>query len=190
VLPENRASTIGLGSQWISPDERTTSPLVDYERGGVALLDASQGLMGYTWRCWVEEAHVYVQRNGMPPVLLFSDLGITEMSFTFDQNMRYCVAYVQRDVMKMRWYDSYVAQFVTTTFPLAKNPRVALDDKRSASLGTSDMILAYIRNNTLYYRQQRDRFTIERALRTNIDPSMKLRNIGMGRNLRFQFELV
>jgi hypothetical protein len=54
----------------------------------------------------------------------------------------------------------------------------------------TDIILAYIRDNTLYYRQQRDRYGIERTLRTGLFDSVKLRNIGMARNYRLYFELV
>lgn len=190
MIPQNTMSSIAINGPWLAPDDRGTSLLVDYERGGVALLDSSQGLMGYNWTCFVEGSDVSVQRDGQPPILLFSAVGITELVFTFDQNMRYCVAYMQDDVLKMRWFDSYAGGFVVTSFPGAFNPKLALDDKRSESLNTSDMILAYIRGSTIYWRQQRDRFTIEYVAREDLPSGMRMRTIGMSKNLRFQIELL
>ena len=190
MLPQNTASSIAIGGLYLPPDELVTSPLVDYERGGVALNNTSMGLMSHTWKCSVVGLDVWLQRDGAAAILLFQASMITEMSFTFDQNMNYCVAYIQQSVLKVRFYDPTVSNYVTVEFDQAVNPKLSLDDKRSVSLATSDMILGYIRNHTLYYRQQRDRFTIERTLRTNLFPNTRLKNIGMNKNLRLQFELV
>jgi hypothetical protein len=191
MLPDNVTSSIGFGGLFVSPDDRVTTPIVDYERGGIALLDTSQGLQVKNWRVYLEDVNVYVLGEGDPsPTLLFSESQITEISLAFDQNMRWSVGYIANGVLKLRWYDSTVSARVTTTFEAAVNPKMALDDKRALSVDTSDMILAYLRGSTLYYRQQRDRFLIERALRTDLFPGTKLKNIGMNKNLRMQFELV
>lgn len=189
MLPDNRASSISFGGIYLPPDDRVVSPLVDYERGGVALNDASEGLMGYNWKCFLDGEDVFLQRDDEAPVFIFTQAQISEISFCFDQNMHYCVSFIQEGVLKLRWFDSFVNNYVTTTFEQAINPRLTLDDKRSESLQTSDIILAYIRGRTLYYRQQRDRFDIERALRTDLFPGARLRNIGMNKNWRVQFEL-
>lgn len=191
MLPGNVASSIGFGGLYIAPDDRVTTPIVDYELGGVALLDTSQGLQVKNWKLYLEDNNVYVLGEGDPtPTLLFSESQVTEISLAFDQNMRWSVGYIANGVLKLRWYDSQVAARVTTTFSTAVNPKMCLDDKRDLSIDSSDVILAYLRGNTLYYRQQRDRFTIERALRTDLFPGTKLKNIGMNKNLRLQFELV
>lgn len=190
MLPDNTHSSIAFGANYLAPDDRVTTPLVDWERGGIALNDASQGLLVRNWRCWLNYIDVMLQAEGGSPVLLFQEVGITELAFCFDQNMRYSVAFVQAGVLKLRWYDSSVGAFVTSVFDEAVNPKLALDDKRATQIAQSDMILAYIRGSTLYYRQQRDRFLVERVLRTDLYPNTKLKNIGMSKNLRLQFELV
>ncbi len=190
MLPDNTFSSISVSDVLLSPDDRTTSALLDYERGGVALLDASEGLLGYTWRCFTAGSDVLVQRDGQAPIVLFQATDITELSFTFDQNMHYCIAYIQQGVMRMRWFDSAVNGFVVSDFGAAINPRLTLDDKRSEAAQTSDIILAYLKDTRLCYRQQRDRFLIEYTLRGGLFPGTRLGNVGMTKALRLQFELL
>lgn len=190
MLPGNTVSSIAFGGVYVPPDDQGTTALVDYERGGVALNNTSEGLMSYTWRCYLDNINVMAQRNGAAPVLLFQQAGISELALCFDQNMRYCVAFIQGGVLKLRWFDSVAGAVTTTTFEQAVNPKLTLDDKRLESITTSDMILAYVRGRSLYYRQQRDRFTIERLLKDGLFPDEKLKTIGMNKNLRLQFEMV
>lgn len=190
MLPNDTYSSIPLPSLFLDPDDRVSTPLVDYELGGVALLDASQGLMVKVWRCWLEQYNVWLQGEGDVPILLFQEIGLSEIALCFDQNMRWSVAYIQDGILKLRWYDSFVSAYVTSIFDAARTPKMALDDKRAMQLDTSDMILAYMRGSALYYRQQRDRFSVERVLRSDLYTTTRLKNIGMGKSLRLQFELV
>lgn len=192
MLPDNVESSISFGGIYLPPDERVTTPVVDYELGGVALNDATQGLLVRGWKATLDGYTVKLQADGSATVHnLFDDVNITALSLAFDQNMRWSVGYIGDGVLKLNWYDSSINERVTSSFGADNQyPKMALDDKRHESLLTSDIILAYIRNNTLYYRQQRDRFLTERALRTNLFPGTKLKNIGLNKNLRLQFELV
>lgn len=189
MLPQNTYSSIAIPGQFLNPDDRVNSSLVDYEQGGVALNNATQGLMSYTWKCFMEGSTVLLQREGAAEITLFSTDGITELALAFDQNMQYSVAYVQNGILKLRWYDSLVANYITTVFSDARNPCLTLDDKRQTQTGNSDVLLAYIRGTTLYYRQQRDRYSVERTLRTGLFASTILNKIGMSANYRVQFEL-
>ncbi len=124
-------------------------------------------------------------------VRLFNQAGIVSLSFCFDQNMRPCVAYETSSGVFLRWYDSAVVNYVTTSWGATfRSPRVTLDDKRLTQFATrSDIIFAYIRGEFLCYRQQRDRFTTERVLQGGVGPNTKLNNVGMNRVLRLQFDL-
>lgn len=190
MLPGNTSSSISIGGLYLPPDERVTTPLVDYELGGVALSDPSQGLMVKVWKAWLQLIDIRLQAEGGVATTLFQATQVTELSFCFDQNMQWAVAYIQEGVLKLRWFDSSVGGYVTSIFSQAVNPKLALDDKRIETIASSDMILAYLRDDALYYRQQRDRFQIEYLLRDNLFPGTKLKNIGMNKNLRLQFELV
>ena len=88
----------------------------------------------------------------------------------------------------MRWFDTAANDYVTTEYVGASSPRVTLDDKRAMSIASNDVILTYIRNKNLYFRAQRDRFTIEYLLIQNI--SGTIRRFGMNTVLRLQWEIM
>lgn len=174
--------------QW--PDDQRSSGAEDYEEGGIAIQDSSAGSMGWRWHCYADSQNILVQRDGSAPVALFSNPGIVELAFAFDQNMRPNVAYsLANDRVYLRWFDSQAQQYATTDLGPAKYPRMSLDDKRASQASNSDVILAYLRDGSLYYRLQRDRYGTEYMAATGLASTVRLRNIGLGKNLRFQFEL-
>lgn len=191
AMPENVTSTSAVVVSFLVPDIDVTTALVDYERGGVAVQNTSQGVNSYAWTCSVDGIYVMIQREGAAPVAVFEQATIVEISFAFDQNMRPQFAYrLASGDIYLRWFDTLTNLYRTDNFGTGRNPRLALDDKRPSQSDRADVIFAYIRGDTLYYRQQRDRYTIERALRSGISAITKLKNIGMTRNLRLLFELV
>lgn len=193
ALPTDAASTLFVSAPMLPPDDQVSKASLDFERGGVALNDASQGLNVLNWRCFIapNAADVMLQAENQAPVLAFTQPGVSEITFTFDQLMRPCIAFVLGLNTYLRWFDPVPQQFVVQDIGVIRDTRLALDDKRVTQLAArSDIILAYIRGTGLYYRQQRDRFLIERQLRDEILPTTRLRNVGMTRGLRLQFELV
>ncbi len=189
-LPNDTASTIGVSGVFYDPDDNSRGPLEDFERGGVAVEDTSQGLLAYNWRMWVDGNDVLLQRDGASSAVIFSTGGIQDIAFAFDQNMRPTVAYRNSsETLLLRWYDSLTHTYRTDSFGVGRNPRLSLDDKRLSQSSLADVIFAYIRGSTLYYRQQRDRYQTERVLKAGIPESVVLKTVGMTRGLRLQFEL-
>lgn len=191
-LPQDVASTLPVGGVLLAPEGITTLGLEDFELGGVAIQDASQGLMSYTWRCYVSGLDVYLERIGSGvSTLLFQQSGIKTICFSFDQNMRPTVAYrTEQGQTFLRWYDSVAQLYRTDGFGDLRDPHITLDDKRAMSLETSDVIFAYIRGSNLCYRQQRDRYTVEYVLKAGLPADAKFKALGMANNLRLQFEIV
>lgn len=197
MLPSNTPATFPMPGLFLSPEDRVPSALLDYERGGVAISDPSLGLDVQDWMCWYEELEVRASPVDGARTTLFTRVGVNYLSFAFDQNMRPVVAFTQDTTTYLWWYDGTVGAYVFTDFGSALiTPRVALDDRRSAFLSSSDVIFAYIRfdvstgSYALCYRQQRDRYTAERVLRTGLSERTRIKNIGMSVNLRLQFELI
>lgn len=191
MMPADSKSTVAVLSGLLDVDVKLVSTVRDFEDGGVALNDTSQGTMGYEWVCSVNQEKVTLQREGAASILAFELPGIVEISFAFDQNMRPAFAYRLADEnLYLRWFDSSISAYRTDNFGLGRNPRLAMDDKRASRSASSDIIFGYIRGDSLYYRQQRDRYGVERLLRSGIDKITKLKNIGMTHNLRLLFELV
>lgn len=192
MLPGNVASSIAIVGDMLSPDDIGSSFLVDYERGGTAIGNAANGFDVQDWQCKLNDVtgEVYINPVGAADSLYITLSGASELAFTFDQTMRPVLAYMVGTTGKLRWYDTVAGAFVVTDFAGIRSPRLTLDDKRPSQLANSDVIFAYIKpNGDLCYRQQRDRYEIERVLHTGVSPANRLVAVGMAKNLRLQFEI-
>lgn len=189
MLPNNAASTTRMPAEFLPPDDLATDPLEDFELGPVAINDVTQGLRARRWRLFYEAATVKLQPDGGSPTSLFSLADLERIALAFDQLGRPHVAYTAGGTAYLRWYDPLAAAFVTTSFGDARDLRLTLDDKRQAAAASSDIILAYLRGSSLYYRQQRDRYATERQLATGLPAYVTLKRVGLARNNRLQFDL-
>ena len=172
---------------FLYPRSRSYPLTESWENGGVALFDPSEELTKYVWHAWTDGNAIYCKREDLDTVhTLFYAPNITEIDFTFDQNMRPCFAFVSDGVAKLYWYNTLIANYDVTTFDGIKNPRVSLDDKRRFNVANSDVIFAYQRDVLLCCRVQRDRYQTEYILAQNPKKHMLWR-IGMGRKNRFLF---
>jgi len=190
MIPEERLSSTAVIAPFMgarnAPD---IGPLLDRENGGVALQDPSQGLLAKEWLGTCDGSQITLSAEGVSPTVVITDTDITEFSFTFDQNMNVAVSYVAGGSTKLNWFDLTVNQQVTTVFGAGYlTPRVSLDDKHPLASDTSDVIFAYVLNDNLYYRQQRDRYQTERLLKAGLNGFL-LRKIGMNTKNRFQFQI-
>lgn len=191
ALPQNVLSTSNSVLQFEAPRDIAKLPLEDWDKGGVAVGDASQGLRVYDWRCFMDGNDVRVEVPGVvSPSTVISQANIAELAFTWDRAMRPFLAWqLENGTCQYRWYDPLVSDFVISDLPSgSKNPRCQLDDKRVSQSAASDIILAYMNSGELRYRQQRDRYTVERVLKTDLG-TKSLVQIGMSRANRFQFRL-
>lgn len=186
MIPESRLSSAVVSAPFLAPDDLDSPPWMDRELGGVELYDASQGLQVKTWTIRLVAGEVRLTAAGSTETTLFSGAGITELSLAFDQSMRPYVAFVQAGEAKYWWYDSLIEDSVFSTLPAGTvTPRVCLDDKRDRQSGTSDVILAYVRDGNLYFRAQRDRFGVEYELQADVGGTLV--RVGMNTVGRLQF---
>lgn len=175
MLPNHTLSTVPVIGYYLPPDDRDPSPILDYELGGVALFDASQGMMVRTWYARLvvdgvkETSNVYIGAEGVPEIVFFSGGDFTEVALAFDQNMNPFLAFIEGGQAKFYWFDAAIPGYTITTLPVgSRSPKCCLDDKRSTQVGESDILLFYMRGTTLYYREQRDRYLVEYTLATGL----------------------
>lgn len=169
MIPDNRLSTTVITAPLLLPDPQP-APYKSHEWGGVALNNSSQGLFVKIWTCEVIGDNIVIYAEDVEPIILLNVPGTTQCSLAFDQNMRPFVAFVQAGQAKYYWYDSLIEQAVTTNLPSGSTyPRATLDDHRNMELNTSDIIMVYLRDGNLYYRQQRDRYLDELLLYPDIN---------------------
>lgn len=192
MMPDNVLSTTPVRARFTGAAGLGVTNTVDYHDGGIAIQDASEGLLYQRWRARLFDAgeptsYVMLDAPNTPEFQLYAVPGMTQISIAFDQNMRPALAYADGSGSHLWWYDS-VVQGMTVTSVDGTTPRIAMDDLRllgSNIYQSNDIILAYIRGGSLYYRQQRDRFTIERWLSDEVTGG--LIKIGMNRQLRLQY---
>lgn len=186
-LPEPYIKEVKTLDEFIYPRSKNYPLTESWELGGVALSDPSEDLTKYVWQAWTDGTTITVKRDDLDTYhVVLMDSNITEIDLTFDQNMRPCIAYVANGISKLYWYDTQQSKQVIDEYPDIRNPRVSLDDKRRFNVANSDIIFAYQKGDTLCYRVQRERFTIEHVLVTN-SKNRLLWRIGMGQYNRFLF---
>lgn len=191
MLPDDTLVELDTAS-FSPPRNKALHSTKSWELGGIGLSDTSAPFQ-YFWYGYVKGKAIYLHRSGGEPIAVLAFAGsVTEMSFSFDQNMRPTIAYVEDGVAKLYWYDATVAKNVITDFVGIANPRLSLDDKRKFNIANSDIIFAYISDyNRLCYRLQRQRYGVEHMLVTDttksIDEPFVLNHIGMSTQNRFLF---
>lgn len=187
MIPEMRLSSTAIPAPLLLPNPQPSLTTAK-ARGGVALNDSSQGLDVQTWTVTTNGTDVRIEGDLVPQTTLFSSTGITEVSLAFDQNMRPFVAFVDSTGPKFRWFDSLDSTTkITALDSSVVNPRATLDDFRPSQNNASDIILAYIRGGDLYFRAQRDRYTVEYPLAA---AGSGLNYVAMSTNLRLQFSVI
>ena len=174
----------------------SSSELVDYEMGGLAIQNPSKGLRYQMWKGWWDStdstAYLEPEDTGIA-IPIHTASNVEEFCFTFDQNMRWSTACrFSGDTVEHRWYDTSVAAYVTTTYPSITSVRLALDDKRDmqVQLGGTDMIMTYISGGQVKWRIQRDRFLTEYIHPgPAISESFRISHFGMSTKNRLQWRI-
>jgi hypothetical protein len=195
AIPPGGFSSTPQPSALLAPDSRERVLTEDFERGGVALNDPSHGYDVRDWMARTDGAEVWVAPwpEEAPRTVLHAGSDITEVTLAFDQNMQPILAWVEGGLTRMRWYDSAAnagtGGFVVTSFVDCRCPFLTMDDKRAIAAGTNDIILAYIRDEQVRYRQQRERFTVEYTLGPTPSQGSRILKAGMGLNGRLQFKI-
>lgn len=192
MMPDNELSSRPVTGPYLLGDEIQGGRLYDFERGGVAIQDASQGIDLQTWVCWYDREN-NIRVKPMPSAglgtILVTQPGVIRLSFAFDRNMQPALTYQKTEGVYLYWYDTTVETFVTTFYAGARTPRLCHDDKQYFASIRSDVILCYLRGKGMYMRLQRDRYTVEYTIRTDLSIAARLVNMGMNEQRRLQFEM-
>lgn len=62
--------------------------------------------------------------------------------------------------LKLYLVDEILNKYVEITIPGAKSLCMTLDDNRKEVTDSNDIIVAYVKNNILFMRYQRDRYAV------------------------------
>lgn len=197
MIPLNSLSSTTVKGQFTFPyNVVRTSLLEDYEMGGIALQDPSQGHQVQAWYARVDTAtgNIYVRPvDSITETLIYNQSDVFEFAFAFDQNMRWLViCTLNTGETRLRWYNPTIPGYATVVFTGINSCRMTLDDSRELQIqqGSTDVILTYLRtaDNKLCFRAQRERFLVEHELTTSAS-NQRITNFGMNRVLRMQWRL-
>lgn len=198
MIPGNVLSSTTVTGAFEYPSNISRASLVeDYELGGTALQDPSQGHRVQPWYFHWDPTTtgVYTRPNiDGADILLHSQANVFELSAAFDQNMRYMSMCTLVDgTSRLRWYDPTIPGYTITTFSGIASCRMTLDDNRETQIqaGVTDVILTYIKVATgdMCFRAQRDRWTVEYPLTTLPKTNVMITHFGMHNRLRLQWRL-
>lgn len=193
MIPEERLSSQPMPAALFNP--WAMDDLASLHWGPVALQDTSQGLNVQVWRADAVGDEIRLSAPKSPEFLWYQhSAGLHQVSLAFDQNARPVVAFVDSEGGAfLRWFDPVPNDIVNMDLAAlgAETPRVTLDDSRPFNIDDSDVILAYVREGALRYRQQRDRFEEEYTPPIGEGGSSasveRLRHVSMNAGLRMQF---
>ena len=193
AIPEDRLSSAvqPAGTFIWGRGNPELSAVSDFEYGGIALNDPSQGHEVQEWNTVVSEdgTQIITSAPSVAAAVLYTGAEITEVSCSFDQNMRPAFAFVEAGVAKFEWYDTQVAGRTLTILPAGSiTPKVTLDDKRFSQVAASDVLLFYVNNSNLYMQKQRDRYAVEYLMGATLAGHDYLAIAGMSTSLRLVFE--
>lgn len=203
MIPGGQFTTIPDVSDYLPPLDQPYNPLYQTVWGGAALNDPSQGRMVKYWQVEYSNGGINVSPQGGPIEFTLAlagwdslewdsdewdedsiDIQVDSVSLAFDPDMRPVIGWQSGSDANIYYYDG--TQYVILTILGTTSSRVFLDDPRDFNTIDSDVMIAYTKNNKLYYRQERDDYEIEREIG---ETSKLLIKAGLNSKNRLQFEL-
>lgn len=192
MIPE--VSSTPIIGDILQPNNSLKLPLSDWEMGGVALGNPSQGNNVKPWKASYNSStgEISLEAFDVPATVVYTQLGITWLSFCFDQNMKFLFAFTSTPgtIGTLRWYDPAPAAYVNTSFGTnVRTPHITMDEKVELSSATNDVILTYVDGSDIFLRVQRERFLDAHLVGSGLSPGQKIKNFGMSTVNRLQWEI-
>lgn len=178
-----------LHMEFLAPWDLPYDPLSEAITGGSALGVGGFGRQVQRWTGVYEGGQMKAaDEDGGFAVAVTPLFPCTTISLAFDSNMSVVFGYAtEAQGCFLYYFDTVALAFSTLNIPDAASCRVCCDDPRLFNNAASDVIFGYTRNNSLYYRIQRERYLTEHL----VGPSGGQTLLRMAPNVahRFQFKL-
>lgn len=188
AIPLNTFTTVPQPAAFQSPTSDAYHPLTMRATGGVAIGDGSQGREIQLWTVAYEAGSINVYDALGVLSFTLAVAGVLSVCLAFDSNMAVTLAYQKADGAYLYFFNSLSGLFDTLQLLGADQSRVAVDKTAIFFSGASDVILVYSLAGVIYWRQQRDRYTIARTVGP-VTPGYALRRVGPNLDNRLQIEM-
>ena len=101
----------------MSPKDKTQNLKESWDDGGIALMDSTRGLFYQNWQIKTDGQKIYIKAENEKQWLeVLSDVKITEVDLTFDQNMRTHVTYVSNGISKFYYFNKTIRELTIPSF--------------------------------------------------------------------------
>jgi hypothetical protein len=147
----------------MAPVDEPYTPLYQKVWGGTAIGNGVAGRQVQYWEVSYETGSIRVRPEGGAEAFSLPVAGVTSCSLAFDQNMGVVLAW-QTATGSFIYFYSSTGAYTTLEVTGTTSCRIVVDDLRIESTASSDVIFAYTLDNTLYWRQQRENYTIQRTV--------------------------
>lgn len=192
MIPEGRLSTTAEYGQLLEANGSPYGPFFDWEMGGAALQDPTQGYLVQRWAMRVVDFRRVEIRAGIGSWQLVFEWAsdITYASFAFDANMNVVVVFNSGTGSKVYWFDPTPNAYVFFDLPAGiRTPRTCLDEKRPALDNYRDTLVTYFRGGNLCIRSLSQRFLTETILASGQPSNAEILEFGMNVRQRVQWGL-
>lgn len=147
---------------FLPPWDEPYLPLEEAVTGGVAIGNGAGGRQQQRWTIFYLDGKIQVVPEAGFPVQFSLTVPLVDtVSLGFDSNMQVTIAYQRFNGSHLYYFNSLSSSYETLVIPDGTSCRACCDDPRDLNSAASDVIFGYIRDDHLYYRQQRDRYTVE-----------------------------
>ena len=185
AIPGNAITPAPIVTAFTAPADEPYTPLYQKVWGGTAIGNGVAGRRVKYWEVSYETGSIRVRPVGGAEAFSLRVAGVLACSLAFDQNMGVVLAWQTVSGSSIYFYGN-TGSYTTLEVAGATSCRIAVDDLRQESTASSDVIFAYTLNNTLYWRQQRENYTIQRTVGAT---TRQLKKLGMNVGNRLQLLL-
>ena len=187
MIPSNEFTPTPIVSKFEYPYYEPYNPLSQNVLGGIDLNDPSRGRQYQIWNVSYDGLNINVKKQSGPIEFSLPISGVLSVSLAFDNNMGVVLCWTTTTGAVLYYYDTPSSNYITRSFYGITSCRVVVDMADDFYIADSDVIFAYTLNGALYYRQQRDRYDVERFIGATLNKLLRVApNVGN----RLQFQLL
>ena len=185
MIPANTITPTPIEYPFAYLEGQHYDPLYQRVMGGIALNDPSLGRLVQPWSVAYVGTSIEIRPADGTLAFSMTELGVLAVSLAFDNNMAPAIAWMTTAGANLYYYDTVTAGYITRFFTEVLSCRVAVDDPREFYTTMSDVIFGYTLGTNLYWRQQRDRYDIQRTVGPTTQLLMRM-GPSVGNRLQFQ----
>lgn len=138
--------------------------LVDFEQGGIALNDGSQGTNVKLWSGVYAGGDFVLSAAGVAPTIIWSTPGVIRFGFSFDQNMEPVIAWEDAAGAHVRFFGANHQFDIQDLETGATNVCISADDNRAFNTTNRNVILGYNVGDSLNARVQFESYATPHVL--------------------------